>query len=202
MKTLGRIEKGLLIGLPVGILVYIIVMPLKAITNIFLPLVVILLPGASPVTQKVVSFFLMLLFIDAIGCLIAFLHPIKRIKKILLKMPPLKKIFAIQKGQELPQILRGKRVVSVKFGDLSLLGILIGELSVNNDENEKPEKKINVFVPNSPTIFTGFVVQAPPEKVSFMENLSVSQFFAFVSTYGVKSPGSLKEVCFKKASLQ
>jgi len=201
--SLERIGKGLLIGLPVGILIYVIVVALKTLTEIFLPLVVTLLPGVSPVTQEVVSFFLMILLIGATGCLIEFLHPVKRVKKILFKMPLLKRIFAIQKGQELPQMLRGRRVVSVKFGDLSLFGILIGELPINNDENEKPEKKVKVFIPNSPLPFTGFVLLVSSEKVSVMENFSVSQFLTFESTYGTKGPNEiLKEREFKKASLQ
>ena len=201
MKTLGRIGKGLLIGLPVGILLYFVIVALKALTEVFLPLVVMLLPGISPIIQKALSFFLMVLFIGAIGCLIEFLHPIKRIKKILLKMPPLRRS-SNQKGQ-VPEAFREKRVVSVKLGDLSLFGILIGELSVNND-NGKPEKKVKVFVPNSPLPFTGFVFLVSPEKVSFMEDFSVSQFLTFEGTYGVKGPTEplKEEVYFKKASLQ
>lgn len=193
------IGKGLLIGLPVGILVYIIVVPLKGITNIILPLAKILLPGASPIIQEMVSFSLMLLFIGTIGCLIEFLHPIKRIKKLLLKMPLRR---SSNQKEQVPEAFREKRVVSVKFGDLSLFAILTGELSVNN-ENKKPKKKVNIFIPTSPSIFTGFVLQVPPEKISVVENLSASEFFALVATYGIKCPPQvLKEVQFEKASLQ
>ena len=197
-SSLGRIGKGLLIGIPVGIIVYIVVVALKALTEIFLPLVATLLPGASPVIQTMVSFFLMVLLIGAIGCFIEFLHPVQRIKRILLKMPPLRRN---SNQKEVPEAFQEKRIVSVRLGDISLFGILIGELSVNND-NGKPEKKVKVFVPNSPVPFTGFVLIVSPEKVSFMRNFSVSQFLTFESTYGVKGPVDvLKETEFEKASL-
>ena len=196
--SLGRIGKGLLIGIPVGIIVYIVVVALKALTEIFLPLVATLLPGASPVIQTMVSFFLMVLLIGAIGCFIEFLHPVQRIKRILLKMPPLRRN---SNQKEVPEAFQEKRVVLVKFGDVSLFGVLIGETLVNND-NGKPEKKVKVYIPNSPSIFTGFVVQVSPEKISVVENLSVSEFFTFVATYGIKCPTKiLKEVQFEKASL-
>jgi len=195
---LGRIGKGLLIGIPVGIIVYIVVVALKALTEIFLPLVATLLPGASPVIQTMVSFFLMVLLIGAIGCFIEFLHPIQRIKRILLKLPPLRRN---SNQKEVPEAFQEKRVVLVKFGDVSLFGVLIGETLVNND-NGKPEKKVKVYIPNSPSIFTGFVVQVSPEKISVVENLSVSEFFTFVATYGIKCPTKfLKEGQFEKASL-
>jgi len=197
-SSLGRIGKGLLIGIPVGIIVYIVVVALKALTEIFLPLVATLLPGASPVIQTMVSFFLMVLLIGAIGCFIEFLHPIQRIKRILLKLPPLRRN---SNQKEVPEAFQEKRVVLVKFGDVSLFGVLIGETLVNND-NGKPEKKVKVYIPNSPSIFTGFVVQVSPEKISVVENLSVSEFFTFVATYGIKCPTKfLKEGQFEKASL-
>ena len=197
-SSLGRIGKGLLIGIPVGIIVYIVVVALKALTEILLPLIVMLLPGISPIAQKALSFFLMVLLIGAIGCFIEFLHPIQRIKRILLKLPPLRRN---SNQKEVPEAFQEKRVVLVKFGDVSLFGVLIGETLVNND-NGKPEKKVKVYIPNSPSIFTGFVVQVSPEKISVVENLSVSEFFTFVATYGIKCPTKiLKEVQFEKASL-
>lgn len=198
MKAFERIGKGLLIGLPVGILLYFVIAALKALTEILLPLVVMLLPGISPMAQKALSFFLMILLIGAIGCVIEFLHPIQRIKRILLKMP---RRNSNQKEQVF-EVFQEKRVVSVKFGDVSLFGVLIGEALVNN-ENEKPEKKVKVYIPTSPSIFTGFVVQVSPEKISVVENLSVSELFTFVATYGIKCPIKiLKEAQFEKASLQ
>ena len=196
--SLGRIGKGLLIGVPLGILIYIVVVALKALTEILLPLIVMLLPGISPIAQKALSFFLMVLLIGAIGCFIEFLHPIQRIKRILLKLPPLRRN---SNQKEVPEAFQEKRVVLVKFGDVSLFGVLIGETLVNND-NGKPEKKVKVYIPNSPSIFTGFVVQVSPEKISVVENLSVSEFFTFVATYGIKCPTKfLKEGQFEKASL-
>jgi len=195
--SLGRIGKGLLIGVPLGILIYIVVVALKALTEILLPLIVMLLPGISPIAQKALSFFLMVLLIGAMGCFIEFLHPIQRIKKLLLKMP----LRRNSNQKEVPEAFQEKRVVLVKFGDVSLFGVLIGETLVNND-NGKPEKKVKVYIPNSPSIFTGFVVQVSPEKISVVENLSVSEFFTFVATYGIKCPTKfLKEVQFEKASL-
>ena len=186
MRTLlGYLVKGLLVVLPIAIVVYFALIFFNVFASIFSPIVVQILPNISLMSQRIVSFALMLLFLVLIGYLAECLHPLLYLKKLFLKLPLIKTLFGIQKGK-LPSIFEGKRAVLVQFNGVSLFGLLMGEVLINN-ENTPSSKKLVVFIPNSPLPFTGFIFLFDPEQVRPLQRFSLPQLFTFVSSFGTRN---------------
>jgi uncharacterized membrane protein len=65
------------------------------------------------------------------------------------------------------------------------LGFSAGELVLEG------KKLISVFVPSTPTPFTGFVVNYPPEEVQPL-NISVEEGVKFIVSGGIVAPETLR----------
>ena len=186
MKHLwGYFLKGLFVVLPLGILFYFFLLIFNGFSTVFSPLIIKLLPSTSPLLQKILSFLLMVIILSLIGYFAKFLHPWALLKRLTLKIPFVKIILGISQGGEVPESFADNKPVLVRMANLYFLGLLRGETTIT--ENNQNKTKIKVFLPSTPIPGTGYITLADPCDVKLMENISIPQLFAFVASYGVRN---------------
>jgi uncharacterized membrane protein len=69
------------------------------------------------------------------------------------------------------------------------VGFLTGN-SIREIDKVAGERVVSVFIPTSPTPFTGFTINLPKDKV-FELSMSIEEALRFVITAGVLAPGDM-----------
>lgn len=149
-----RIGKVFVEGLVVAILIWILYLIVVGIGGLWVPLTLQWFPELARIWHYFFSFVLTIICILVLGYISRVLQTRffasislagKRIRKFLFA-----KIFPLGEAKE---------VVIVQLGNWRELGIIVGEVIMNE------EKWYRIFIPTSPFPFTGRIVYLPPNSV-------------------------------------
>lgn len=117
-----------------------------------------------------------------------------RLERLIARIPGFKQIYPHVK-QVVELILGDKKlafskVVLVEYPsqDIWTIGFLTGE-AVRSIDTHAGERVRSVFIPTSPTPFTGFTINVPVSKIRDMD-MTMEEALRFVITAGVLTPGS------------
>ncbi|GJM18259.1 MAG: hypothetical protein DHS20C14_04720 [Phycisphaeraceae bacterium] len=117
-----------------------------------------------------------------------------RVEKLIARIPGFKQVYPHVK-QLVDLILGDKKmafseVVLVEYPskDIWTIGFLTGE-SIRSIDDSAGERVQSVFIPTSPTPFTGFTINVPKTKIRQLD-MSVEEALRFVITAGVLTPGA------------
>jgi len=117
-----------------------------------------------------------------------------RVERLIARIPGFKQIYPHVK--QLVELVLGEKkmafstVVLVEYPskDIWTIGFLTGE-SIRQIDESAGERVSTVFIPTSPTPFTGFTINVPKTKIREL-NMSMEEALRFVVTAGVLTPGS------------
>lgn len=181
---------GLLVVVPIMVTFLILRMLFRAVDGLLSPLMTHLvgreIPGVG-LLATIVIVFLAGFFISSV-----FGSRLYSIGELLfIKTPLVRTLYGgakqLMESMFLPSGKAFKQVVLVEYPRLGTwaLGFVGGELNVNG------KNLISVFVPHTPTPFTGVVVNYPPEEVLPL-SISVEEGIKFVVSGGIVAPPSLR----------
>jgi uncharacterized membrane protein len=117
-------------------------------------------------------------------------------ESLILRIPLFKTVYSASKqlmeGIAVPEKRAFDKVVLVEYPRRGLLalGFLVGKINVIS-ENQR--EFLTVFIPNTPTPFTGTPVLFPPEDVRVVD-MSVEDGLKFVVSGGVSSPRAINVI--------
>jgi uncharacterized membrane protein len=118
-----------------------------------------------------------------------------RVERLITRIPGFKQVYPHVK-QVVDMIMGEKKmafskVVIVEYPRPGIwtVGFLTGN-SIREIDKVAGEKVVSVFIPTSPTPFTGFTINLPKDKV-FELSMSIEEALRFVITAGVLAPGDM-----------
>lgn len=117
-----------------------------------------------------------------------------RVERLIARIPGFKQIYPHVK--QLVELVLGEKkmafskVVLVEYPspDIWTIGFLTGE-SVREIDESAGGRVSSVFIPTSPTPFTGFTINVPDSKIRTLD-MSMEEALRFVVTAGVLTPGA------------
>ncbi len=181
---------GLLVVVPIIVTFLILRLLFRTVDGLLAPVVTQLvgreIPGVG-LLATIVIVFLAGFFISSV-----FGSRLYSIGEVLfIKTPLVRTVYVgakqLMESMFLPSSKAFKQVVLVEYPRKNgwAIGFIGGELVVNG------KSLISVFVPSTPTPFTGFVINYPPEEVTPL-SISVEEAVKFVVSGGIVAPERLR----------
>ena len=181
---------GLLVVVPIIVTFLILRLLFRTVDGLLAPVVTQLvgreIPGVG-ILATIVIVFLAGFFISSV-----FGSRLYSIGEVLfIKTPLVRTVYVgakqLMESMFLPSSKAFKQVVLVEYPRKNgwAIGFIGGELVVNG------KSLISVFVPSTPTPFTGFVINYPPEEVTPL-SISVEEAVKFVVSGGIVAPERLR----------
>jgi len=125
-------------------------------------------------------------------------------EQAILKIPLFKTVYSASKqlveGIAVPEKRTFEKVVLVEFPrrEVFALGFLVNRIRIISSSTEK--EYLSVFIPSTPTPFTGSAVLFLPEQVMILD-ISIEDGLKFVVSGGVSSPHKMKMIRESDANL-